>query len=183
MAIVTGSRSIAFTWCPETGESGTTPTDYLLSCQTDSYQTDSCQTDCCPPMNGSTIQNQSSVKYDCFAPNTTYTCYLSAVDNNGIVGPNETSTVQTLEDGEHIPKLLLLPSNIVHTLCSIIVFHVSVFCMPKASRHQHVLYGENIDHTLAIHTMTPVAFHNPCSDLLCSSQCPYCDDHHCTVPN
>ena len=122
MAIVTGSRSIAFTWCPETGESGTTPTDYLLSCQTDSYQTDSCQTDCCPPMNGSTIQNQSSVKYDCFTPNTTYTCYLSAVDNNGIVGPNETSTVQTLEDGEHIPKLLLLP-------CTYFMFHYCISCV------------------------------------------------------
>ena len=109
MAIVTGSRSIAFTWCPESADSGATPVDYLLSCQTDC-----CQTDSCPPINGSTIQNQSSVEYDCFTPNTTYTCYLSAVDNNGTVGPNKTSTVQTLEDGEQIPKLHLLPSNIVH---------------------------------------------------------------------
>ena len=105
MAIATGSRSIAFTWCPQSAESGATPIEYLLSCQTDSCQTDSCGTDSCPPGNGSTIQGQSRVEYNCFTPNTTYTCYLSAMDDNGTVGPNETDTVQTLEDGKHIHVL------------------------------------------------------------------------------
>ena len=102
MAIATGSRSITFTWCPQSAESGATPIDYLLSCETDSCQTDSCGTDSCPPVNRSIIRGQSWMEYNCFTPNTTYTCYLSAMDDNGTVEPNETCTIQTLEDGKHI---------------------------------------------------------------------------------
>ena len=158
MAIATGSRSITFTWCPQSAESGATPIDYLLSCETDSCQTDSCRTDSCPPLNRSIIRGQSWIEYNCFTPNTTYTCYLSAMDDNGTVEPNETCTVQTLEDGRHI-QLLHVYICTMFSYCLACIYMCTV-CPRQADTNMcymctvflrqadtNTCYVENIDHT------------------------------------
>ena len=162
MAIATGSRSITFTWCPQSAESGATPIDYLLFCETDSCQTDSCRTDSCPPLNRSIIRGQSWIEYNCFTPNTTYTCYLSAMDDNGTVEPNETCTVQTLEDGKHIQLLHVVYKVYICTMFSycLVCIYMCTVCPRQADTNMcymctvflrqadtNTCYVENIDHT------------------------------------